>query len=279
MEKCFEEKEAVKYVARFGEEGAIEKLSKLAAKSKQARVILEIITTGLDAEQPQKQNVPEEPDKRRPVIPDNEIRYATKMVWTPKQRMEQILQATGLSFDTPIDESWNPIVSIQWKRGRAELNGKRVIFGKEHLGFMKKNILHKSFESIEMHIVDANDRGIVAVPDIDQFFTRQRRELQKQKRERQAREDARIFEASVILRKYNGRIQGIKIVSSTVRKRIVIPQRFIDTLKEELGTWMFMPLAEKQDCIIAEPVTKMEEGTRTSDSRLDELISNGKVNL
>jgi len=262
--KEFVEKKAEEYVARLGEDAAIEKLSKLAAKSKQAQKMLEVITTGLKPVQPQPKFV------RQSNGGHSSLRSTTLFKLEPKQHFLNLISKLGLSYDTPADDDWNPIADVVWQNGHAEINGNRVTFGKEHISFMSKNVLNKKNICFRMHLLNANDQGVVATPDINDYF--RRINAMRKERERKARE--RSFEGSV----YMGR-RGIYIKSTVVHKRIVVPKRYMEDLLVQRGTWKFERLYENEKQVVARPIEQLEASTAISDTRMGMLMNKGKVSF
>lgn len=263
--KEFVGKKADEYIANLGIESAIEKLSMLALKSKQAKQVLDVILKRQQEAiipQPQPEPIQRKDKKRRP-SPGFDIKPATKVSLEPKQRFLNLVDKLGISCDTCFDEGWNPMIDIGWTNGRASINGRRVTFGKDFLGFMRKNILWKEKEEVSMRILKVNRYGVVAEPDVEDFYGKKRQlhnaMLRRKRIDRETRIRKSRFEGTVLLRKdRRGNATGVNICSTTVRgKQVIVPKRFLSELMEKCGVWLFEPLFSKEDSVVVKPVEQV----------------------
>ena len=306
----FVERKADEYVENHGYEIAVEKLGMLAPKSRQAKEMLDVIVSRHNpVERKQKNN------KREGFVENKNFRRSRAIrpeSLSPKQHFSNIVELTGISFDTRVDNNWNPVVPVVWKNGSAEIDGKQVIFPGRHMGFMKKYVLSQSKVVFDMHILEAHKDAVIAVPDIDDFFKRKKEHFRKIKEQRRKKQEKQFFKGVV-------RLKGdyLDVETSRYKKNIIIPREFLkDLIKgkrkgNSFGVWKFKTLEERDKKIIARPVKKLEDTTYksgngqltkeqklrkpatvkpdntnasfvtsyVSDNRLEDLIANGSVKL
>jgi len=242
----FVEKKAEEYVNRLGFEVAVEKLCTLAPKNEQASKILKII---LEKHSPKKV---ENKQQNIQVITKEDIdpyvrRSQKPRPLTPKQKYTTLLEKLGLPFDTVCDSHWNPVVSVQWRNGKAEMNGREVVFPKKWQSFMQNRVLKHKCITFKMSIVRADDNKVVAIPDVNDFYAQLRNMIDRIKQEKQRKKDG--FEV-VVKRRWKNKVE---LECDSVEKNIIIPHRFLDKLKKNPGFWQFKAIDENRNRIIAKP--------------------------
>jgi len=253
-ENKFLKRNAAEYVERLGVEQAIEKLSVLAKKNGQAHKMLNIIVDNYIPKKPEavkyvERNVSYVP-RPRPTLPQP---------LTPKQRYLNIIEKAKLSFDTTCDENWNPIVSVQWRRGSAMLNGKKVIFPKEYAQFMFGNVARHGAINFKMTVLAANDNSIIVAPDVDDYYTQRNKMYKRIAKEKERERNG--FE--VVVKMVNG---NMKIDAKGIEKDIVIPERYQGWVKKVPGIWNLEVLGESSWRIIAKPNRCLKPETQKRNS-------------
>jgi len=222
--ESFEEKKASEYVENHGYDIAIEKLSNLAVKSSQAKKIMNII---LSKHAPKKETYCEKKDvfvsNPCDAVVSHSVRHEKP---TPKQMYTNLIERLGVGFDTRADENWRPVLPVTWKNGKAFVNGKKVVFPKNNIGFMRRYVLNNNSNVVfDMHVLKAFKNKIVAEPDVDDYFRRKRREDRERREQQMRAEQEKMFEGSVYLGE-----ERLIIRTKKFRKHVVIPNRFLSAL-------------------------------------------------
>lgn len=294
----FNERKAEEYVERFGVNLAIEQLGILAIKSVKAKDMMDYIMSKYKKELPKPKKAVvvrrDSVDTGRPKPEDR--RTAVKTVLSPKERFLNLMNMLKLDFDLPTDGDFHPFVEVEWKRGYASINGFGVNFPSEDADFMFKEVKSRPYVKLRMCILSVNSAGVIAKPDVEEFYRRQANAK---------KEDVRKFCGTVII---GERGIFIRAENKELRKRIIVPQRFMSRLLLDAGKWMFRVFDERRDFIIAEPVEKVDTRVvdlhkkivdlhrkmheheqmkkqadrpveRLVDNRLEQLKSNGSIQL
>ena len=289
----FDVKKAEEYVKGFGHELAVEKLSILAPKSSKAKEMLRYIVD----------KYCKPASKQVNVVSDgllgkiNYNRPATRVQLDEKQQFLNLVCRLGLSYDVLTDGHFHPVVPVSFVDGKAVINGYNVVADEKYKNFMASNVLSRYNATVNMILLRVAGQDVVGIPDMNRFYARMRR-IQKEKNQERERIE---YERNRI-RKFEGTVligtRGIFIRSSEVKKRIMVPKRFLQELLLDRGVWMFVVIDEKDNFVLARPVEKVQDEVVEPDddgssdvekrrpvpdfaveNRVNDLYKNGSVKL
>ena len=242
----FEEKKAADYVEEHSMDGAIERLARLSLKSDKAKRILRIVLNWKYWVEPKKE-IPIKKEK----APSKHIHNApvTKQILEPKQKYLNMLSQLDLSCDIVADSEWHPVVDVDWVKAKATINEKRVIVSKEHITFMRKNVFNRGKVSFKMHLIAVSNDKVIAEPDVDDFNACQYRHKQAKK-----------FESNV---RMDDNAARLVFDSPPSGKKVIIPKRHLNEVKEQLGIWQFVIIHESEKNLVVKPIKCVKEAEPT----------------
>jgi len=285
-------RKADEYVERFGVHLAIEKLSILAAKKPHAQQMLNYIRRKHIKELPRKQPVVVRRDTNNAGSNSRRDAPIMRKALEPKEKFLNMINRLDIDPNSPTDGEFHPVIDVEWKEGNANINGFNVNFPSEDKEFMFAKVKSRRYTKLQMTILGITHNGVIARPDVDEFYRR----IRQKRREQQ---EIKKFCGTVIVNS-NGYV-FVRAEQQEFKKKIIIPKRNLGDLRLQPGKWMFRVIADKENEIVAVPVEEINERNleitqrmheyeetqkirdrpvqRMVDSRLEQLKSNGSVQL